>query len=227
MARCSFSGRTATVSECEIRRLLRRKRGSLLVHHVFEFRDRDDLVSADQHSLAVAFDAGRYRVGDVEFARRVRVPQIVQVGVRASGRSKAHWEQTLGVRQFWADEIRARGEAVIDEVIAHLRTLGTKRVYISNDIDATDVTFAPATGAPAADGPSPEFFRALIGRVGAEFPLLGADVVEVAPPLGAPEGARRTTDVAAWSMLESLAALTGDRAFTKPEGSEERPDEAT
>jgi len=55
---------------------------------------------------------------------------------------------------------------------------------------------------------------ALIRRVGADFPLLGADVVEVAPPLGAPEDARRTTDVAAWYMLESLAALTGQAAFT-------------
>ena len=31
--------------------------------------------------------------------------RLVQVGVRASSRSKQHWESTLGVRQFWADEI--------------------------------------------------------------------------------------------------------------------------
>jgi guanidinobutyrase len=141
--------------------------------------------------------------------------RLVQVGVRASGRPKAHWEQTLGVRQFWADEIETRGDGVIDEVIAHLRAIGTKRVYLSNDIDATDVAFAPATGAPAAGGPSPAFVRALIRRVGEAFPLLGADVVEVAPPLGAPEDAHRTIDVAAWYMLESLAALTGVAAFTR------------
>ncbi len=103
--------------------------------------------------------------------------RLVQVGVRASGKSKTHWEQTLGVRQFWADEIQARGEGVIDEVIAHLHAVGAKRVYLSNDIDATDVAFAPATGAPAAGGPSPDFIRALIRRVGEAFPLLGADVV--------------------------------------------------
>jgi guanidinobutyrase len=140
--------------------------------------------------------------------------RLVQVGVRASGKPKAHWEETLGVRQFWADEIEARGQGIIDEVIAHLRAIGTKRVYLSNDIDATDVAFAPATGAPAAGGPSPAFIRALIRRVGEAFPLLGADVVEVAPPLGAPEDAHRTIDVAAWYMLESLAALTGAATFT-------------
>jgi agmatinase len=135
--------------------------------------------------------------------------RLVQVGIRASGRDKAHWERTLGVRQFWADEVRARGTSVIDEILAHLRTIGVRRVYLSNDIDATDAAAAPATGAPAPDGLSVAFVRALIHRVGAEFPLLGADVVEVAPPLGAPEDARRTTEVGAWYMLDSLAAMVG------------------
>jgi agmatinase len=143
--------------------------------------------------------------------------RLVQVGVRASGRTKDHWERTLGVKQFWADEIAARGEGVVDEVVAHLRARGVERVYLSNDIDATDVGFAPSTGAPEGGGPSPAFVRALIRGVGAAFPLLGADVVEVAPPLGSPDDARRTTDVAAWYMLESLAALTGARAFTDPD----------
>jgi len=139
--------------------------------------------------------------------------RLVQVGVRASGRPKDHWEGTLGVRQFWADEVRARGTAVIDDVIAHLRAIGVRRVYLSNDIDATDADAAPATGAPAREGLPVAFVRALIKRVGAELPLLGADVVEVAPPLGAPEDARRTTEVAAWYMLDSLAALLGKAAL--------------
>jgi guanidinobutyrase len=133
--------------------------------------------------------------------------RLVQVGVRASSRSKQHWESTLGVRQFWAAEARERGGAVVDEVLAHLRTLGVRRVYLSNDIDATDGGDAPSTGAPEADGLSPEFVRTLIARVGAEFPLLGADVVEVAPPIGSAEDARRTADVAASYMRASLAAL--------------------
>src|SRR6185503_1454092 len=139
--------------------------------------------------------------------------RLVQVGVRASGRPKDHWEGTLGVRQFWADEVRARGTAVIDDVIAHLRAIGVRRVYLSNDIDATDADAAPATGAPAREGLPVAFVRALIKRVGAELPLLGADVVEVAPPLGAPGDARRTTEVAAWYMLDSLAALLGKAAL--------------
>jgi arginase family enzyme len=140
--------------------------------------------------------------------------RLVQVGVRASGKDKAHWESTLGVRQFWADEVRARGRGVIDEIIEHLRAIGVRRVYLSNDIDATDAAAAPATGAPASDGLSVPFVRALIRRVGAAFPLLGADLVEVAPPLGPPDDARRTAEVGAWYMLDSLATMIGVATLT-------------
>jgi agmatinase len=134
--------------------------------------------------------------------------RLVQVGVRASGRPRAHWEATLGVRQFWMDDLRARGEAaVVDEIVAHLHAVG-----------ATDAAAAPSTGAPARDGLSVDFVRTLIARVGAAIPLLGGDVVEVAPPIGSPNDANRTTAVAACYMLDTLAALVGDstlRAETK------------
>jgi agmatinase len=140
--------------------------------------------------------------------------RLVQVGVRASGRPRAHWESTLGVRQFWMDDLRARGEAaIIEEILAHLHAIGARRVYLSNDIDATDAAAAPSTGAPARDGLSVDFVRALIARVGQAIPLLGGDVVEVAPPIGSPEDARRTTAVAACYMLDTLAALIGDSAL--------------
>ena len=140
--------------------------------------------------------------------------RLVQVGIRASGRPRQHWEQTLGVRQFWADEIEARGgDAIIGEVIAHLRERAITRVYISNDIDATDPQAAPSTGAPARDGLSVAFVRALIERVGDAFPLLGGDIVEVAPSIGSAEEARRTSDVAACYMLQTLASMVGSSAI--------------
>ncbi len=133
--------------------------------------------------------------------------RLVQIGVRTSSRTKEHWESTLGVRQFWADEVHARGGAVIDDVIRHLRGLGVQRVYLSNDIDATDSEAAPSTGAPEPNGLPPDFVRTLVARIGAAFPLLGADVVEVAPSIGSADDARRTSDVAASYMRASLATL--------------------
>jgi arginase family enzyme len=136
--------------------------------------------------------------------------RLVQVGIRASGRPREHWEGTLGVKQFWADEIEARGgAAVIGAVIDHLRSIGVTRVYVSNDIDATDPAFAPSTGAPAPGGLSVDFVRALIARVGDAFPLIGGDIVEVAPSIGSHEDAKRTTNVAACYMLETLASMMG------------------
>ncbi len=136
--------------------------------------------------------------------------RLVQVGIRASGRPREHWEGTLGVKQFWADEIHARGgAAVIEAVIDHLRSIGVTRVYVSNDIDATDPALAPSTGAPARGGLSVDFVRALIARVGDAFPLLGGDIVEVAPSIGSREDAKRTTNVAACYMLETLASMVG------------------
>ena len=130
--------------------------------------------------------------------------------------NQALGEQTLGVRQFWAEEIEQRGgAAVIDDVITHLRSIGVRRVYVSNDIDATDPSAAPSTGAPAPGGLSVAFVRALIARVGDAFPLLGGDIVEVAPTIGAENEAKRTTDVAACYMLETLASIVGAPSGTK------------
>jgi len=51
--------------------------------------------------------------------------------------------------------------------------------------------------------------RALIARLGRETTLLGADLVEVAPPVGDAAGARRTLEIGARYVLDSLSALLG------------------
>jgi agmatinase len=138
--------------------------------------------------------------------------RLVQIGVRASGHPRSHWESTLGVRQFWADELERRGDAgSLDDIVAHLHALGTDGVYLSNDIDGTDAGLAPATGAPEPGGLSVGLVRALIRRLGTDpaLTLLGADLVEVAPTVGAADAARRTVDIGARYVLDSLAALSG------------------
>jgi agmatinase len=135
--------------------------------------------------------------------------RLVQVGTRASARSREHWEETLQVRQFWADEVIHRGEtAVLDDLVAHLERLGIRHVYLSNDIDGTDAGAAPATGAPEPSGLTPAFVHALIGRLGRSFELCAADLVEVAPALGSVDERRRTLEVGAGYVLASLRAMT-------------------
>jgi agmatinase len=137
--------------------------------------------------------------------------RLVQVGIRASRHPREHWERTLNVRQFWAEEIRARGEdRTLDDITDHLRGIGVRSVYFSNDIDATDAELAPSTGAAEPAGLSGEFVRALVARLGRDFELVGADLVEVAPPVGSVEESRRTVALGASYVRASLAALVGE-----------------
>jgi agmatinase len=136
--------------------------------------------------------------------------RMVQVGIRASGRDRAHWESTLGVRQFWADECRAKPAQTIDAIVAHLRAVGAESIYFSNDIDGTDAEHADATGTPEPWGLEPEWLVKLIRRLGAEFGLCGGDIMEVAPPLRQiKRGAGKTTRLAARYLREQLAAGLG------------------
>lgn len=136
--------------------------------------------------------------------------RLTQVGIRATGRPKEHWEQTLGVRQFWAKDVRASPERALDEVVAHVKASGVKSVYFSNDIDGTDASYADATGTPEPDGLLPEWVEALIGRLGREVGLIGGDVMEVAPALSrTPQSVERTVDLGVRYLTATLDAALG------------------
>jgi len=134
-----------------------------------------------------------------------REQRVIQVGVRASQRPKEHWESTLGVRQFWADEIRADPERALEGVIAAARATGLP-AYFSNDIDGTDDSVADACGTPEPAGLEPRWVEELIARLGAEVGLVGADIMEVAPGL-ARDGSGATVALAAEYVRRTLDAL--------------------
>jgi arginase family enzyme len=135
--------------------------------------------------------------------------RLVQVGIRATRFPREHWEETLAVRQFWADECRARPRESIEALCAHLKSVGVSRVYFSNDIDGTDAAYADATGTPEPNGLEPEFLVELIQRLGREFELIGGDVMEVAPRLlPKPESGKRTVSLAVRYLRETLSALS-------------------
>jgi agmatinase len=107
---------------------------------------------------------------------------LIQFGIRSSGKDKTHWESTFGVKQHWANEIRERGaQAIVDEVIAQLKADKVDELYVSFDIDALDATFASATGTPEYDGMTPDEAVLIISELAKEFPITGADMMEIAP----------------------------------------------
>jgi agmatinase len=136
--------------------------------------------------------------------------RLVQVGTRASRRDRAHWESTLGVRQFWAADVRRDPAAALDAIVAHVRSTGVSSVYLSNDIDGTDGAVADATGTPEPDGLEPGFVVELVRRLGREIGLAGGDVMEVAPGIApTPAGNARTVALAVRYLRETLAAALG------------------
>ncbi len=139
-----------------------------------------------------------------------RQGRLTQVGIRASGKDRAHWEKTTQARQFWAKDILENPARALDDVIAHVKSTGVKGVYFSNDIDGTDSKWADATGTPEPNGLTPDWVVELIRRLGREVGLLGGDVMEVAPSLTrTPESAPRTVALAVRYLRETLGAALG------------------
>jgi len=97
---------------------------------------------------------------------------------------------------------------VIDQVRL---VVGDGPTYISFDIDGLDPAFAPGTGTPEIGGMTTvEALTLLRGLRGLN--LIGADVVEVAPPFD-PSG--NTALVAATIMFEILCLLAESIALQK------------
>lgn len=104
----------------------------------------------------------------------------VHVGIRGplyGAEDLADTEQ-LGFATVHCTELEALGVAgTVDRVRARL---GDAPVYVSVDIDVLDPAHAPGTGTPEAGGmTSRELLGVLRGLVGR--PVVGADIVEVAP----------------------------------------------
>lgn len=141
-----------------------------------------------------------------------RGKRLVQLGIRASGKNQQHWESTLDVKQFWAkDALKRSPEELSQAVIQHLRSIGTRRIYVSNDIDGTDEKWAAACGTPEPGGLTKDHVTHLIDTLATEgFRCIGADVVELAPGLSLSEERSATSIQTATeyvlSQLELLRA---------------------
>lgn len=129
--------------------------------------------------------------------------RTVQIGIRGSQNTTEGWDYSFdsGMRVIFMDEFVKLG---VDAVIAEVRrTVGAGGTYISFDIDGLDPAYAPGTGTPEVGGiTTVEALTLLRGLRGLN--LVGADVVEVAPPYD-PSG--NTALVGATLMYELLCLL--------------------
>ena len=78
-------------------------------------------------------------------------------------------------------EIVQRGlDQCLTEALAHAAD-GCDGVFLSVDVDVVDPGMAPGTGTPESGGLSSRQLLDAVRRIALEAPLLGVDVVEVAP----------------------------------------------
>lgn len=107
---------------------------------------------------------------------------LVQVGIRSTGKPKEHWENTFGIKQIWAHEVKDNSASTIAKQIAsHFKNASVSELYITFDIDCLDASIASATGTPEVGGIEVEQAQTIIDLCAQEIKVTGADVVEVAP----------------------------------------------
>jgi guanidinopropionase len=107
--------------------------------------------------------------------------RFVQIGLRGSiYETDDHaWARSQGVRLIYIEEFMERGvKAVMEEARA---IAGTGPTYVTFDIDSIDPSMAPGTGTPEVGGFTTREAQQMI-RLLEGLDIVGADVVEVAPP---------------------------------------------
>jgi guanidinopropionase len=168
------------------------------------------LIHVDAHTDTWdEFMGSRYNHG-TPFRRSVEEALIdpsrtIQIGIRGAQNSTEGWDYSAesGMRVVFMDEVSRVG---VEEVAREaMRIVGDGPTYLSFDIDSVDPAFAPGTGTPEVGGftsvESLTLLRSLRG-----VSLIGADVVEVAPPFD-PTG---TTSLLAATIMYELLCLLAD-----------------
>ena len=102
----------------------------------------------------------------------------IQIGIRGGAEYLWEFSADAGMTVLHAEDVLRMGpDAVADQA---RRVVGDGPVYVTFDVDGVDPGFAPGTGTPEVGGLTPrEVLTILRGLRGC--PVVGADVVEVAP----------------------------------------------
>ncbi len=137
----------------------------------------------------------------------VRGDRFLQLGLRGYWPDDAtlKWMRDQGMRSYEMTEIHHRGlKEVLDESFATL-TNECDGVFLSVDIDVVDPGMAPGTGTPEPGGMTSRELLEAVRRICLELPIVGMDIVEVAP---AYDSSDITAILANRVVLEALSAIT-------------------
>ena len=133
--------------------------------------------------------------------------RTIQIGIRGAAAYIWEFSEASGMRVVTAREFEQLGlAAVLAE--AH-RVVGSGPVYLSFDIDSLDPAYAPGTGTPEVGGlTTREAMELIRGMRG--LPIVGADVVEVAPQY---DTSSNTAQAGAQMLFEIVSLLQFSKAL--------------
>jgi agmatinase len=143
----------------------------------------------------------------------VRGDRFLQIGLRGywPGPDVLSWMASLSMRSYEMTELVARG---IDECLSEAFVIAVDScdgVFLSVDVDVVDPGMAPGTGTPEPGGLTARQLLDAVRRCCYELPVVGVDVVEIAPPYD-------VSDVTAYLgnrvVLEALSAIARRRRDT-------------
>lgn len=167
------------------------------------------LIHFDAHSDTndTYFGGNRYTHG-TPFRRAIEEglldpKRMVQIGIRGSiyETDEHAWAVEQGIRIIYMEEFTRRGAT---EVIAEAKAIvGSAPTYVTFDIDSIDPSMAPGTGTPEVGGFTTREAQQMI-RLLEGVDIVGADVVEVAPPF---DLAGMTAIAGATMMFELMCVI--------------------
>ncbi|MFI5282445.1 MAG: agmatinase [Candidatus Dormibacterales bacterium] len=143
-----------------------------------------------------------------------RGDRFLQVGLRGYWPEPPtlQWMAEQGMRSFEMHEVVKRGlDAVLTEAFA-VALDDCDGVFLSVDLDVVDPGMAPGTGTPEPGGLTGRQLLDAVRRIAIELPVVGADVVEVAP-------AYDTADITAFLANRVVLELLSGIAFRRRGGS--------
>lgn len=105
----------------------------------------------------------------------LKIP-VTSVGVRSMSQEEALYLDKKSVQVFYAQDYPL--ELPVDEII---KSLATRDVYLTFDLDFLDPAFMPSTGTPVPGGYSFYQTLPLLKKLTEEKNLVGADLVELLP----------------------------------------------
>ncbi|WP_182909256.1 agmatinase [Microbispora sp. H13382] len=140
----------------------------------------------------------------------IRGDRFLQVGLRGywPGPDILGWMAGQRMRSYEMTEIVARG---LDECLTEAYAIALDDcdgVYLSVDVDVCDPGHAPGTGTPEPGGLSARQLLDAVRRTCYELPVVGLEIVEVAPPY---DHADITAYLGNRVVLEALSAIARRR----------------